>query len=180
MPIIVPPTRRLFYLFNNFLSHFIFAWANVNFVLLIVATVAWITARERALEEDCHRHNIGCGFPRWGFYFFVALSAAVSFITSTFMALSVILRPRRSLVDALWVYRGVFFSLIPLTIMVYIGWSTPDRAPTLFNLASSFEDGIVEEAGFHALRGILGAFIIDILDPWKQTTPAFVMLHITV
>ncbi|KAL7788299.1 hypothetical protein V8C37DRAFT_388618 [Trichoderma ceciliae] len=178
MPNLKPPKRRFHYLSHHLLTCFVLAWSILNFVLVVFSSIAWITARSRVLDGPCNGHGIGCDFTRWGFYFFVAISATISSVTAALMALNSVHRPRHSVLDPVWVFRGVFFTLIPLMTITYIGWSTPDKPPGILKFPRQLRYPTVTEPEQPPLRGIGGAFILDVLDPWKETIPAFIVLHI--
>ncbi|KAM0255755.1 hypothetical protein ACHAQJ_005425 [Trichoderma viride] len=166
--------RRFHYLTNHLLTYFVLSWSVANLILVVVSSIAWITARIRVLDGPYYGLGVGCDFTRWGFYLFVAISAAISSTTAALMALNTLLRPRHSALDPVWVFRGVFFTLIPLMTMAYIGWSTPDKPPGILK----FPRQMSSETDELPLRGIGGAFILDVIDPWKETIPAFIVIHI--
>ncbi|PON26303.1 hypothetical protein TGAM01_v204780 [Trichoderma gamsii] len=180
----MPPTtkharRRFRHLSSNLLIYFVLAWSAANLILVLFSTAAFIAARIRVSRGPCQYHGVGCDFTRWGFYLFAALSAAISSATAGLMALNTLLRPRNSSLDPVWVFRGVFFTLMPLMTMVYIGWSTPDKPPGILKFPRQeldiYDFDVTEQL---PLRGIGGAFILDVMDPWKETIPAFVVIHI--
>ncbi|KAM0461810.1 hypothetical protein ACHAO4_000995 [Trichoderma viride] len=171
--------RRFRHLSSHLLIYFVLAWSVANFILVLISTVAFIAARIRVSRGPCQELGVGCDFTRWGFYLFAALSAAISSATAGLMALHTLLRPRNSSLDPVWVFRGVFFTLMPLMTMVYIGWSTPDKPPGILKFPRrQFDVFDVDVSEQLPLRGIGGAFILEVMDPWKETIPAFVVIHI--
>jgi hypothetical protein len=170
--------RRFHYLTSHLLTYFVLCWSMANLILVVFSTIAWITARIRVLDGPYQGHGVGCDFTRWGFYLFVAISAAISSTTAALMALNTILRPRHSALDPVWVFRGVFFTLIPLMTMAYIGWSTPDKPPGILKFPRQLSYPALDDIDQLPLRGIGGAFILDVIDPWKETIPAFIVVHI--
>ncbi|UKZ95172.1 uncharacterized protein TrAFT101_010023 [Trichoderma asperellum] len=170
--------KRFKHLSSHLLIYFVLSWSVANFVLVLFSTVAWITARIRVVNGPCNNQGVGCDFTRWGFYLFTAISAAISSTTAALMALNTLLRPRNSTLDPVWVFRGVFFTLIPLMTMVYIGWSTPDKPPSILKFPRQLDCLEVGGQDQLPLRGIGGAFILELIDPWKETAPAFVVIHI--
>jgi hypothetical protein len=181
----MPPTtkharRRFRHLSSNLLIYFVLSWSVANLILVLFSTAAFIAARIRVSRGPCQDLGVGCDFTRWGFYLFAALSAAISSATAGLMALNTLLRPRNSSLDPVWVFRGVFFTLMPLMTMVYIGWSTPDKPPGILKFPRRQID-IYDDVNMTErlpLRGIGGAFILEVMDPWKETIPAFVVIHI--
>ncbi|KAK1242550.1 hypothetical protein MKX08_005362 [Trichoderma sp. CBMAI-0020] len=171
--------RRFRRLSSHLLIYFVLAWSAANLILVLFSTVAFIAARIRVSRGPCQQLGVGCDFTRWGFYLFAALSAAISSATAGLMAVHTLLRPRNSSLDPVWVFRGVFFTLMPLMTMVYIGWSTPDKPPGILKFPRRqldvFDVDVPEQL---PLRGIGGAFILEIMDPWKETIPAFVVIHV--
>ncbi|KAL6901746.1 hypothetical protein GGI43DRAFT_433771 [Trichoderma evansii] len=179
MPNITKLSRKRFkHLSGHLLTYFVLSWSVANFVLVLFSTVAWITARIRVVSGPCSDLGVGCDFTRWGFYLFAAISASISSTTAALMAFNTLLRPRNSTLDPVWVFRGVFFTLMPLMTMVYIGWSTPDKPPGILKFPRQIEYVGVDEQQQLPLRGIGGAFILEVMDPWKETIPAFVVIHI--
>ncbi|KAL7918951.1 hypothetical protein ACQKWADRAFT_316086 [Trichoderma austrokoningii] len=171
--------RRFRHLSSNLLIYFVLSWSAANLLLVLFSTAAFAAARARVLRGPCQQLGVGCDFTRWGFYLFAALSAAISSATAGLMALHTLLRPRGSSLDPVWVFRGVFFTLMPLMTMVYIGWSTPDKPPGILKYPRQVVD-IHDFDGSEQLplRGIGGAFILEVMDPWKETIPAFVIIHV--
>lgn len=170
--------RRFRHLSSHLLIYFVLCWSVANLILVLLSTVAWIAARIRVLHGPCQQLGVGCDFTRWGFYLFAAVSAAISSTTAGLMALNTLLRPRNSTLDPVWVFRGVFFTLMPLMTMVYIGWSTPDKPPGILKYPRQLDVLDIDNPDQLPLRGIGGAFILEVMDPWKETIPAFVVIHI--
>lgn len=170
--------KRFKHLSGHLLIYFVLSWSIANFILVLLSTVAWVTARIRVLGGSCLGQGIGCDFTRWGFYLFAALSAAISSTTAALMALNTLLRPRNSTLDPVWVFRGVLFTLMPLMTMVYIGWSTPDKPPSILKYPRQLGYLGLDDQEQLPLRGICGAFVLEVMDPWKETIPAFVVIHI--
>ncbi|EHK18770.1 uncharacterized protein TRIVIDRAFT_204185 [Trichoderma virens Gv29-8] len=184
MPRLKPTsTSRRFHCFSNsLLAYLVPIWSILNFALVLVSTAAWIAARTRILAGPCKNSSYGqaggCDFTRWGLYFFVSASATISTLTATFMALTSILRPKPSALDPIWVFRGVFFTLIPLMTITWIGWSTPDKPTGILKFPREFDEFVPPRPFQRPLRGIGGGFIFEVMDPWKETLPAFILLHI--
>ncbi|UKZ82287.1 hypothetical protein TrVFT333_010073 [Trichoderma virens FT-333] len=184
MPRLKPTsTSRRFHCFSNsLLAYLVPIWSILNFALVLVSTASWIAARTRILAGPCKNSSYGqaggCDFTRWGLYFFVSASATISTLTATFMALTSILRPKPSALDPIWVFRGVFFTLIPLMTITWIGWSTPDKPTGILKFPREFDEFVPPRPFQRPLRGIGGGFIFEVMDPWKETLPAFILLHI--
>ncbi|PNP49725.1 hypothetical protein THARTR1_09493 [Trichoderma harzianum] len=167
---------------NTLLAYFVPIWSLLNLALALLSTAAWIAARTRILAGPCknssYGQNGGCDFTRWGLYFFVSACATISTFAATFMAFTSILRPRPSALDPIWVFRGVFFTLIPLMTITWIGWSTPDKPTGILKFPRELEEQVAPHSFQRPLRGIGGGFIFEVMDPWKETMPAFILLHI--
>ncbi|KAL7784259.1 hypothetical protein V8C43DRAFT_168548 [Trichoderma afarasin] len=167
---------------NTLLAYLVPIWSLLNLTLTLLSTTAWIAARARILTGPCKNSSYGqsggCDFTRWGLYFFVAACASISTFTASFMALTSILRPKPSALDPIWVFRGVFFTLIPLMTITWIGWSTPDKPTGILKFPREFDDDVAPHSFQKPLRGIGGGFIFEVMDPWRETLPAFILLHI--
>ncbi|GAB0137920.1 hypothetical protein EsDP_00006171 [Epichloe bromicola] len=98
-----------------------------NFVLIIMSLVTNHLTKTHVAENDCRVGGVDCGLAAWGLYPFIAAAATVCFITAFFMSVNISLRAKRTAVDPLYVFRGVFFTLLVLTPVVMLGWMQPSR-----------------------------------------------------
>ncbi|KAL7948290.1 hypothetical protein V8C42DRAFT_314006 [Trichoderma barbatum] len=175
-------SRDFHYFSNSLLAYFVPVWSVLNFALALLSTVAWTTSRTRILSGPCkdssYGISAGCDFTRWGLYFFVAACATISSITAALMAFTSILRPKPSALDPIWVFRGIFFTLIPLMTITWIGWSTPDKPTGILKFPRELGDELGRTFYHRPMRGIGGGFILEVMDPWRETMPAFILLHI--
>lgn len=94
-----------------------------NFALAIGSFTAWKKAKAIAVEDDCRIVDIGCGYALWGIYPFMLAAALVNLLTSLIMFLTGIFRTKGSAMDPLYVFRGIFFTLLTLAPIIVVGWS---------------------------------------------------------
>ncbi|QPH12666.1 hypothetical protein C2857_004933 [Epichloe festucae Fl1] len=100
-----------------------------NFILIIMSLVTNHRTKTQVAENDCRVGRVDCGLTAWGLYPFIAAAATVCFITAFFMSVNIGLRTRKTAaVDPLYVFRGVFFTLLVLTPVVMVGWVEPSHA----------------------------------------------------
>lgn len=98
-------------------------YAFSNFTLFIASVIAWKKAKAQAKLSYCGIGGLQCGVTLWGIYPFQASAALVAFVTGLVMTINGLCRTKGSSVDPLYVFRGIFFSLLALAPIVFIGWS---------------------------------------------------------
>ncbi|POR32144.1 Uncharacterized protein TPAR_07652 [Tolypocladium paradoxum] len=175
-----------------------------NLVLLVVSCVAWSSAKDRADSRDCTLMGfVGCGFTRWALYSFIAAAALICFLITAIMALSSVFRTRGAALDPLYVFRGVFFTLLLLAPIIYLGWSNLivvlsdanayftrkaqvaiceewDRSKPKFSHTPD-DDHVCNTRDTHtgvSFGGLGGVFILEVMDPdFLSAKAAFAMAH---
>lgn len=104
------------------------AYGITNFVLIIMSLATNHLTRTQVAENDCRVGRFNCGLAAWGLYPFIAAAATVCFITAFFMSVNISLCAKKTAVDPLYVFRGIFFTLLVLTPVVMLGWIKPSHA----------------------------------------------------
>lgn len=178
----------------------VMAYSFQNFLLMIFSAVAWAKAKAR-VEDTPHFCGIGeiqCGFTRWGIYLAVSCAATIAFFTTMVMAVRSHTRAKGSVVDPMFVFRGIFFTLLVLASVVYIGWQDLNTMPnvipdfnTLLQHSAATADisgctncsrGIYEsnvDSYKYTYHGLGGGFLLEMADTgFTATKPAFVLLHL--
>ncbi|PNY23140.1 Uncharacterized protein TCAP_06911 [Tolypocladium capitatum] len=132
-----------------------------NFVLFVLSCLAWSKAKGHVDSDNCIKMGfVGCGFTRWALYSFMAAAALICFVSTAIMAFSSVFRSRGAAVDPLYVFRGIFFTLLLLAPVIYIGWS---------NLFLVFDD-----ADKHRATKTHEALICE---EWGRIKPEFANMH---
>lgn len=109
---------------RRFLALLVTLYSISNLLLFIFACKAWTKAKQRADSIHCRfLDSIECGFTRWALYTFIAAASFVCFVSTAIMSLSSWLRAKGSALDPLYIFRGVFFTLLILTPIIYLGWT---------------------------------------------------------
>lgn len=197
-----PRSRRFS---KSFLSGLVALYSVSNLILFVLSCLAWTKAKDHAASRDCNLMAfVGCGFTRWALYSFMAASALICFVSTAIIALSSVFRARGAAVDPLYVFRGVFFTLLLLVPIIYLGWSNLSvvlsDADAYFTLKAqaaickewyrTHPELIPIQGDDHACNnlegldtgvsfgGLGGAFILEVMDPdFLGAKPAFVMAH---
>ncbi|KND92158.1 hypothetical protein TOPH_03112 [Tolypocladium ophioglossoides CBS 100239] len=180
-----------------------------NLVLFVLSCVAWSKAKDHASNDCILMGSVECGFTRWALYSLIAAAAMICFSITAVMAVSSVFRARGAPVDPLYVFRGIFFTLLLLAPIIYIGWSNLnvvlDDANAHYTMRA--QEVICDEWGrvkpeFKDMQGypdkdracdmtdvntgarfsgLGGAFILEVMDSnFLGTKAAFAMAHFNV
>lgn len=114
-------------------------YALTNLTLFIASIHAWKQAKAAAGLRACSIGGLQCGFTLWGIYPLQATAAFVAFVTALTMAISCFSRTKGSSIDPLYVFRGIFFSLLALAPILFIGWSN------LNYTSADFYNGFIDD-----------------------------------
>lgn len=168
-----------------------------NFVLFVGSLVAWKKAEGQTRDGHCSIQGISCGISAWAIYPFQAAAGLTSSFIAILMFTHGLLRTMKARLDPLYVFRGVFFTLILLVPIVVVGWSSShytyhDDEEENFNLANlvdtrgnryphievspgDFGNGNTSSYRFVEMGG---AFILSTLTHVSGTAFAIAMVHI--
>ncbi|KID73192.1 hypothetical protein MBR_07637, partial [Metarhizium brunneum ARSEF 3297] len=168
-----------------------------NFVLFVGSLVAWKKAEGQARGGRCSIQRISCGISAWAIYPFQAAAGLTSSFVAILMFTHGLLRTMRARLDPLYVFRGVFFTLILLVPIVVVGWSSShyiyhgdeeelfsfgDLVDTRGNRYPHFEvtPGDFGNGNTSSFRFVEmgGAFILSTLTHVSGTAFAIAMVHI--
>lgn len=153
-----------------------------HIILFIMSAVAWGTAKNRANRAEClgMDPNVsprvdGCGHARWALYPFLTFGSLICSITSGIMAFRSCYHTKGAPLDAMYVFRGVFFTVLILATLVVIGWTNP--LPILGHQSTQTDGNHNAKIGLYF--GWTGTFIFENLDPdFLHSKAAMVMCHI--
>ncbi|KAK2593410.1 hypothetical protein QQS21_008898 [Conoideocrella luteorostrata] len=101
-----------------------------NFILIVLALIANHRGKKYAKKHTDSSGPIGWDPDSYGPYSFVAAAASICCLTAIVMALNIAFRARKLAVDPLYVFRGVFFTLLVMAPVLIMGWLHPSYVYT--------------------------------------------------
>lgn len=170
-----------------------------NFILFIMSAYAWQTAQHRSRDmANCIVGGQSCTMTRWNLYPFMTFAALIACLMSSLMALRAMSRGKSVPLDPVWLFRGMFFTLLIMTPLVFIGWTAPASAGQFpsggdfLGKAHSCPDGsndctntpILGSTTWDKLMpqhlaGLSGTFLLESADSACMCgKPAMVLMHI--
>jgi hypothetical protein len=168
----------------------------VSFVLFIMSAGAWQKAYHRANNvASCMVGDPNCSLARWALYGFFTVAALIFSITSGLIAFRGICHRKLSPIDPVFVFRGMFFTLLIMAPLLFIGWTPSFAAPSMdddFYARSVCPDGSDDcnasalpgstkwiMPTSHSLAGLSGTFILESTDPFSKCgKSAMIMAHV--
>jgi hypothetical protein len=156
-----------------------------NMILCFSSMVAGGKIKRQAEDGKCAIDGIECGMTVWFIY---SVQSAMSSLTATTaasmftMGMSTI-QGSNSPLTPLYVFRGVFATLVVLAPIIFVGWSSLDHLPPR-GLGQPFDDAMVPGPTLGAFRpqfvGMRGAFILQFLPGIPDAVFPLIMVHLTV
>ncbi|KAG5978333.1 hypothetical protein E4U55_006233 [Claviceps digitariae] len=110
------------------LTFLVASYAVTNFILIIMSLVTYHKARKNVPIYDCALGGSNCNMATWAIYPLIAVAATNCFITASIMSFNMLVRAKDTVVDPLYVFRGIFITLLVLTPIVVTGWVRPSVA----------------------------------------------------
>ncbi|KAG8415011.1 hypothetical protein J3458_008898 [Metarhizium acridum] len=173
---------------------FLALYSVTNFVLCVASLVAWKKARDQAGREECSIQGILCGYTAWAIYPVQAAAGLISGFMAVLMFSHGLLRTIKARLDPLYVFRGVFFTLIMLVLIAVVGWSSLDYidhdssslVDTRGNLYPHISGGLWDRNLLNRnitpswFVGIGGAFIVSMQTDVPGTVFAIGMVHFNI
>lgn len=152
-----------------------------QFILFIMSAVAWSFAKKPGERGECilghpdyNGPAEGCGHSRWAIYPFITFGSLICFFTTAFMAFRATFHTQGSPLDAMYIFRGAFFTVLIMATLVLAGWTSP--FPVIHHPV--LPDGTVAQIHLSSYLGMCGTFIFEVLDNTFQTSkPAMAMCH---
>ncbi|KHO00763.1 uncharacterized protein MAM_01541 [Metarhizium album ARSEF 1941] len=157
-----------------------------NFILFGGSVVAWKKAKHQTEYQECELHGLACGFTAWGIYPFLAAAGLISGLVALVMFTHGVTRTANARLDPLYVFRGVFFTLLTLVPMEIIGWSSLSHLRNGLGEQSHNQSSLLNvadmrvDSGDGLLVGIGGAFTLSKLIHIAGTTFPIAMVHFNI
>ncbi|KAG6003933.1 hypothetical protein E4U43_000821 [Claviceps pusilla] len=120
----MPPTN----LSKKVLTFLVASYAVTNFILIVMSLVTYHKTRKNSPIQDCTFEGRSCNMANWAIYPLIAVAAFNCFLTASIMAFNMLVRAKDSVVDPLYVFRGILVTLLVLTPIVATGWVRPSMA----------------------------------------------------
>lgn len=186
------------------LSVFTVVYSITNLAVFILSTMAWRNVQAAASRSwhACTSSPELCSPGRGVMYAFISAVSLISFLTTGLMAARMVFHQRKNRVDAPWVFRGVFFTLLLFIPLIYIGWSEPlqthdkNNSVNMAGLAPLFhldhneknktgtgvDMSFIPDINFGPSKkftGIVGAFVVEsAVSGVKMVKATVVMVHV--
>ncbi|OAA44787.1 hypothetical protein NOR_03541 [Metarhizium rileyi] len=170
-------------------------------MLTVGSIVALRRARSYASRGDCAFDGVHYGFAAWGIYPLQMAAGLISSLVALCMVAHGTSRAVDSRLDPLFVFRGIFFTLLTLAPFVYVGWSGlsyvgkkgyrkenpghlgesgTSEFPYLGAVDMALEDWPLDHSTVPRFIGLGGAFVLRTLIDVPGTAFAMAMIHFNV
>lgn len=163
-----------------------------NLILFFMSAVAWSSAKARAEAVPFAVNGVDTSLNRWGLYPFMTFGSLVCCFTSAVMAFRSSCRIKGSPLDAKFIYRGVFYTLLVILPIVIAGWCSPllgaSNPSTVSTMACTesetgepvcvptIQDKIT--SGLPHIGSVCGTFVMETIDAgYAGPKPAMTMIH---
>ncbi|KAG5953410.1 hypothetical protein E4U53_005697 [Claviceps sorghi] len=110
---------------KKFLMFLVASYGVTNFILFIMSLVTYHKTRQIVSTMDCTLKHCYVNMATWAVYPFIAVAAAICFLTASIMFFNMVVRARNTAADPLYVFRGIIITLLVLTPIVAMGWVRP-------------------------------------------------------
>lgn len=165
-----------------------------HLILFFMSAVAWSSAKARANETPFSIGGIDTTLNRWGLYPFMTFGALVCFVTSAVMTIRSSCRIKGSPLDAKFIFRGIFYTLIIILPIVIAGWTNPllgaiNPSPTMTMACTEGPSGesvctpVTQQDNLSSgsmphIGSVCGTFVMETFDAgYPGPKPAMTMIH---